>query len=304
MISRGIDLLVAARNAEGAWGWAPAHPGNTECTALAAWALHAHCAPGTAGRDASDLGVRWLRERQLPDGSWPMSDQVPGSSWMSSLAVLALGRVRRDNPQAVRGAGWLLGQESRVQPWLLRAWLRLFPVERPVDQDPDLVGWPWTTDTAPWVEPTAWSLLAVKALLPALPARRAAERIRQAELMLVDRMCIGGGWNYGNKRVLGEALPPYPDTTALALMALHDRAGEPDLVASVARLEEMLLANRSVLVLALSALALGRHGRDPAPLRAELLQRLDSAAPADTRTLALALLAVAERTQFTGDPHA
>ena len=38
--------------------------------------------------------------------------------------------------------------------------------------------------------------------------------------MLLDRRCRDGGWNYGNRRVLGADLPSYPETTALALMAL------------------------------------------------------------------------------------
>ena len=59
---------------------------------------------------------------------------------------------------------------------------------------------------------------------PLLPPgnNRPTERIRQGELLLYDRMCADGGWNYGNTKVLGEHLPPYPETTALALIALQE----------------------------------------------------------------------------------
>ena len=39
--------------------------------------------------------------------------------------------------------------------------------------------------------------------------------------VLADRESVGGGWNYGNRVVLGEDLPPYAQTTAVALLALH-----------------------------------------------------------------------------------
>ena len=39
--------------------------------------------------------------------------------------------------------------------------------------------------------------------------------------MLRDRETVGGGWNYGNRVVLGEDLEPYAQTTAAALVALQ-----------------------------------------------------------------------------------
>ena len=49
------------------------------------------------------------------------------------------------------------------------------------------------------------------------------ERLEQAERLLFDRQCAGGGWNYGNSEVLGQKLHAYVPTTALALLALQDR---------------------------------------------------------------------------------
>jgi hypothetical protein len=44
-----------------------------------------------------------------------------------------------------------------------------------------------------------------------------------AKEMLRDRACPQGGWNAGNGIVLGAALAPHIDSTAIALLALADR---------------------------------------------------------------------------------
>ena len=49
-------------------------------------------------------------------------------------------------------------------------------------------------------------------------------RVDVGKRMLLERRCRDGGWNYGNRRVLGADLPSYPETTALALMALDGHA--------------------------------------------------------------------------------
>ena len=51
-----------------------------------------------------------------------------------------------------------------------------------------------------------------------------SKELGRGEMLVYDRMCENGGWNYGNSKVLGEALWPYPDVTAVALIALQDRA--------------------------------------------------------------------------------
>jgi hypothetical protein len=291
MVSPAVEFLRTAQNAAGAWGWQAGRAGNTECTALALLALHVH-----RSSDASDVierGVAWLHNRQYPEGSWPVGDQVPTAGWMTSLAVLALARLDEADLHARRGADWLLGRKSRRVPLLFRAWLRLRQQEPAVEQDQNLVGWPWTADTAAWVEPTAWSLLAVKQLQGRLPRQRVAERIRQGEQLLADRMCRGGGWNYGNRRILGEDLLPFPDTTALALMALHDSPSAAVTGVSIDRLHDMRATNRSALVLALATLSLQLYGENVTELRAELHERIRSGpGDDDVRTLALMLLAL------------
>ena len=40
--------------------------------------------------------------------------------------------------------------------------------------------------------------------------------------MLLDRACVGVGWNSGNSVVYGVPLRPHVETTAIALLALQD----------------------------------------------------------------------------------
>lgn len=284
--------LVGAQDESGGWGFRPGVPANTECTALAVLALHA---PGADAGVSSAVGrgVAWLESRQREDGSWPLSDQVPDASWMTSVAVVALASVRPDSRSALRGGTWLLGQRSRRQKLMerVRAWLSDEPPA--VDQDPNLAGWPWTGDTTAWVEPTSWALLALKRLRDELPRKRTDERIKDAHRLLADRMCRGGGWNYGNKAVLGYDLEPYPDTTALALLALQDAPSAGVTEPGIVRLREMLGDHPSALALALAVLALEAHERDAAAERARLRERMMQVTrDDDVRVLALALLAL------------
>jgi hypothetical protein len=292
MQSDSASALVAAPDESDGWGFRRGVPANTECTALAVLALHA---PGADARVSSAVrrGVAWLESRQREDGSWPLSDQVPDASWMTSVAVVALASVQPDSRSALRGGHWLLGQRSRRPTFMqrVRAWLS--DDQPALDQDLGLAGWPWTPDTAAWVEPTSWALLALKRMRGALPRRQTEDRIEEAHRLLADRMCRGGGWNYGNKAILGFDLDPYPDTTALALLALQDAPSSDVTEPGIVRLREMLAGTPSTLALALSVLALEAHERDAATERALLRERLPQVTrDDDVRVLALALLAL------------
>jgi len=209
------------------------------------------------------------------------------------LAVLALSRYPEEQATARSGADWLVGQRGQAldgRPGLLA---RLFGATPAIDLDGSLVGWPWADGTFSWVEPTTYAVLALQAVQPV--SAGAAERIEQGERMLLDRVCPDGGWNYGNPRVLGEDLWSYPDTTALAVLALGGHRGAPVLDKALAALESMLRANDSGLATALGVLALAAHGRDVRGLRGRLTARFDATQYAsDARALAWALLATNE----------
>jgi hypothetical protein len=123
--------------------------------------------------------------------------------------------------------------------------------------------------------------------------------------MILDRMCDGGGWNYGNSIVLGEELEPFPDTTALALMALHHLERNEAIRQSLERLDGMLQSNDSGLTLSLAILCYRLYGKDSSPLAARLEQRFEATRfLGETRTLALAALALADTHPFDTADHA
>jgi hypothetical protein len=303
MVVEALSLLIGAQNRDGGWGAKPGLPSTTEGTALALWALGAYRDREAQLREPLRLALAWLHARQRPDGGWPMSDQVRQSNWMSILAVLALAQIESERIHALRGGSWLLATSSQQGPLLARLYFRFFE-NRGVVLDLSLRGWSWADGTLGWVEPTSYALVALKLLQPDLPQQRTSARIREAELLLRDRMCLEGGWNYGNKVVMGVPVPPYPDTTALALIALHDRPRDEGIRASLGALDTMLETNRSGLVLALAALCLQLYGRDVTGLRAQLRGRFrETHFDGATRTLALALLALDEQVRHFAAPR-
>jgi hypothetical protein len=152
-----------------------------------------------------------------------------------------------------------------------------FEPSEEVRQDNRLQAWPWVDGTFSWVEPTAWCLLALKKWRSAAGAA-AGPRIDEAERLLADRVCAGGGWNYGNATVLAKALPAYVPTTALALLALQDRRGLDAVRQSADFLVREAESEASALSLGLATIALTVFGRLPGHLAAALASRLDTAA--------------------------
>jgi hypothetical protein len=79
------------------------------------------------------------------------------------------------------------------------------------------------------------------------------------EKMILERRCSDGGWNYGNRKVLGTDLPSYPETTALALLGL---SGNPalDLSAPLSLALRQWKATRSPLARAWLSVSMRSHG--------------------------------------------
>lgn len=116
-------------------------------------------------------------------------------------------------------------------------------------------GWLWSANTTSWVEPTSLAVLALK-----LSGDGAHPRVREGERYLADRACYGGGWNYGNKEVLGVRLEAWPTVTACALLALQDQ--RDTMTARAADwLEDELGRHQSAMSLSLGILALDAHQR-------------------------------------------
>jgi hypothetical protein len=295
--------LLGQQNADGGWGAASGGPSATEGTALAVMALGGADDPEVAR--SVDRGLVWLRERQRRDGSWPVSSQVPMGSWMTSLAVLALADSPSDRSRAGAGGRWLLEQEGRPVPWMSRLFFFLFPRYDVIELDLELKGWSWFEDTFGWVEPTAYALIALKTLRADLPESPTRSRIEEGERLLVDRVCKGGGWNYGNSSVYDEELWPYPDTTALALLALQDRPELPEVRSSLEALDRMVARNESLLATSLALLCGRVYGRPVETLSRRIVEHLGADSPwIDVRAVALASLALREGSDPLSFPRA
>ena len=142
------------------------------------------------------------------------------------MAITALGDIAEHSERVLAAARWLLEQEGS-KPGILAEIILWATGKSGVNKlNKDLIGWSWVPNSFSWVEPTSYALIALKKQRAHLAGTNVDERIRQADAMIYDRMCNGGGWNYGNSKVLDYALWPYPDITALALIAMQDHAGE------------------------------------------------------------------------------
>ena len=187
-MSVASSLLDRHRNADGGFGPHPGQPSEPEPTALAAMAL--------ADRDAA----AWLAAAQRPEGAFGFDVGSAVNDSVTGLCALAVGP----------GSG-----REKALDYLENAQAKQVDSSAAVPIDPSAVGWGWVGGTASWVEPTARALWALRV------ARPSSSRIADAVALLRDRGSVGGGWNYGNREVLGEELPPYAQTTAAALIGLR-----------------------------------------------------------------------------------
>lgn len=255
------EILLARRNADGAFGPVPGAASEPEPTALAALAL------------GDGDTVDWLADAQAEDGS--VGAQA-GSVYRDVTALAGL--AMRDPRAQGRALAWVLGSQARAEP-----------SSDALPHDPDLRGWSWTSDTFAWTEPTAWAVLALRVFGQDGP------ELDDGIATLRDRECVGGGWNYGNRIVLDEELPPFVQTTGIALLALAG-LDDPVVTRGVERLAALWRDERDgILSLAVAAAALRRLDHDAAAeVAAALDASLDARSDVDTIALAWATIALGD----------
>jgi hypothetical protein len=185
---------LAAAGRGGGFGPTPGAAPEPEPTALAAIALDDEQARG------------WLAAHQRGDGGFGLVAGTVDSDAPTSIAALALP----PGPARERALDHLAGSRAELQSSFAVA-----------PHDPDTRGWGWTRDTFGWVEPTARALLALRLHRP-----DASAAIEDGLAVLADRECDGGGWNYGNTIVYDVVLPPYAQTTAIALIGIQGALAE------------------------------------------------------------------------------
>jgi Squalene-hopene cyclase C-terminal domain len=291
MMDAAINLLLGVQNGDGGWGAIKGKRSNTESTAFALMALKSF--EGKLFDLQVTAGVNWLLQHQKDDGSWPLNDVSKQSSWTTPIVVLALLPFQNQREHALRAAKWILTQEGRKPGWVASLLVRLSLVPKTVELDPYLSGWPWTAGAFSWIEPTSYSLMALKKLERSLVGTNCEERIRQGEMLIYDRMCENGGWNYGNSRVLGEALWPYPDVTAVALIALQDRGRSEANKTSLRALDVMMREAPSGTALSWGILCLTLYNQEVGDWKKILVKNFEKTRfLGETKAVALALLAL------------
>lgn len=294
MLDEATSLLLTLQNPDGGWGAVAARRSNTEVTALSVLALQS-LGKHTGASASLQSGMRWLIERQNADGSWPINDSAKGPSWATAIAIIALSGAPEYRAQVVKAGHWALEQEGG-KPGILAQFINFVTgQDKVVRLNQDLIGWPWTTGNFSWVEPTSYFMIAVKKLKAHLPASALQQRVEQAELMIYDRMCDGGGWNVGNSEVYDEKLWPYPDTTALALIATQERRQRQENQLSLRALGDMLKSVESGLALSWAIICFSLYEQDSAGLKKSLQQRFAKTRfLSETKPLALAILAMGD----------
>ncbi len=226
---------LAAAGRGGGFGPTTGAAPEPEPTALAAIALD------------DDEARDWLVANQHEDGGFGVDAGPVVSDAPTALAALALppGSARERALDHVTASHAAQQSSFEVAP-----------------HDPDTRGWGWTRDTFGWVEPTARALLALRLHRP-----DAAAAIEDGLAVLADRECAGGGWNYGNATVYDVALPPYAQTTAIALIGIQGALPE-QISRGLAALRELWAREPGGLSLAV-ALAAFRLAGDPVATEVE-----------------------------------
>jgi hypothetical protein len=281
-----VQELIHRQLPEGGWPFTTdTTQSAVEPTALALLAL-----PPNSVRER-DAAIRFLLRTQNANGSWPAfsGDDARGSG-LTGLALYALNRCCAQGIVGHRAVEWLLRTKGWESHWLWKWKFRTS--DRHVRFDPDKFGWPWVTETASWVVPTAYSLLALKHARSISHQDLVQLRIRRGVEMLYDRICPEGGWNAGNGVVYGLPLAPHADATALALLSLSSEPPNNFISASLdwlGRRAETCFAPWS---LAWTVLALDAFGH-PTPLLTDRLSSIvDPAEANDCATLAVVSLAL------------
>lgn len=263
-----LDALRASRNTDGGWAYYAGRKSRLEPTA---WAMLALDEPV----DTTPL-AGWQRADGLLVE--PATGQV-NYAFNAIAALAASARGQMAHPLTTRVIDALIdarGEAVEASP--------------AIKQDTSLQGWSWTPGTTSWIEPTAWCMLALKQWRGGDAAARA--RIDVGEKILRDRVCNGGGWNFGNGEVYGQGLPAHVPPTAIGALAMQDRRGEAILTDAVRFLTQRAEAEGSTTALALSSLAMSVLNT-PSPMILSALVRHVPAALAFGNTAAIAMAASA-----------
>ena len=272
--------LVSAQSADGGWPYYAGRASRIEptCWALLALSAMPQTAAPVIARARSFLRGLQQKRGLLLEAGLP----GPNNAW-NGLALLA--------DISVDSGDGGLGRQALVSGLLSVKGIAVEEEATPVRQNNRLQAWSWTGGTFSWIEPTAVCVLALKR--SGLSNASTRTRLAEAEAMILDRVCDGGGWNYGNAQVLGQDLRPYVPTTALAVMAMQDRSEHPAIRASINWLKNHAESEPATMALSLATLSLQVAGESADAPRALLARKSrDTYAFGNWHLMALALYAL------------
>jgi hypothetical protein len=167
--------------------------------------------------------MEWLTAVQRDDGGFAPTRSVRESTWVTSLAALALasGDARQRNARLARwnhAIAWLLAQKPAQTSGVVGVLQRLLntPGSRPPPG-----GAAWYPGTAAWVAPTAMRVFALARASAITGNPITQHALEQARNFLLTRRLADGGWNHGGWHAAFEPVASYPETTGMALLALR-----------------------------------------------------------------------------------
>jgi Squalene-hopene cyclase C-terminal domain len=304
-IEKSLHLALAYIRNQQKDGWWPYSKGHGPSTEATAWCALAVMAAAEKSSLPATETINYLLQTQNKDGGWSTDPEIKISEWSSSPALLALRMLPSHNDKSAgeiakaidRAFAFLF--EMRTDYW--RPVARLFVLLSKGTEGLNYGrGWPWTRDTAHWVEPTSYALLALK--LPQLPEKASLrEAAKHANLYFQEHACRKGqgqppcGWNHGSNYCLEVFLPPYTVTTAEALLALQDDAHNDSVAGGLQHLLQNNDDSNSAMALAWSTLALHAYDRQYSKKLMGLVeqQKADGSFGPNNLVTAIATLALA-----------
>jgi len=254
-------------------------PGGSSRPDAACWAILALQAADGDARVIESMR-RLLTDAQAQDGRVAVTPQNPDAYWPTALAVLAWhGAMEYREPQAKALRFLLEFDEINT----------MAPSEAPQGHDVTIKGWPWIARTHPWVEPTAYATLAIRAC-----GQTAHVRMQDGIRLLLDRQLPSGGWNCGNTITFGLESKPTAETTGVGLQALAGLATEAAVEKSIAYMQSEVAFLNAPMSLAWAILGLHAWQETvdrPQERIRQALARQEKFGPHDTVSLSLLLLA-------------
>ncbi|HEY9715214.1 MAG TPA: hypothetical protein V6C72_17215, partial [Chroococcales cyanobacterium] len=165
-----LKHYLLGKSKSGTWSYGFGEQPSLEATAWAAIALRGD--PSGAAAGAADFIVA----NQNADGGWSTGPHEGRSDWVSALALFALRamlaadasmKVKISKKTIDKATDYLI--DSRTEFFNLPSRVFIGAVKGSEGLKYPR-GWPWTNECFHWVEPTSYSLLALK--VPEMPGQR------------------------------------------------------------------------------------------------------------------------------------